>query len=303
VPFSVHKDFLEVVTSMFISLFQLKSLKTIGHRRYTLMSLCGLTLLCGAAPPLLAQTKISSPRSTATAAPVVRLGLLDETKLAQARSDFPTLAARVLPQVIAKRQLALVVTKQGMRFDGAKIPTSDVTGDVLLLLKGWPVTAGALTGEQRAAAKKALDTLDALGVVLKVGNPSYSTYNERLTDTSIVFESSVKGVPDGALKTQLRQAMQSFLDVRTAWDTSIEAIKKGNQLIGMRYEIMRAFVAPGAKLDAASTRQQLAKMEREEAEERDKLQTDSLKPLAATQQKVFNELEAAEKLLPSLPNP
>jgi predicted nicotinamide N-methyase len=44
-------------------------------------------------------------------------------------------------------------------------------------------------------------------------------------------------------------------------------------------------------------------MEREETEERDQLRKDSLKPLATAQQKVFNELEAAEKLLPSLPHP
>lgn len=288
---------------MFISSFQLKALKTIKHRRYTLMSVCGLTLLYGVAPSLLAQPKTLPPRSTATASPAMRLGVLDEAKLAQARSDFPTLAARVLPQVIAKRQLALVVTKQGVRFNGAKIPTSDVTSDVLLLLKGWPVTAGALTGEQREAAKRALDALDALGVVLRIGNPSYSTYNERLTNTSIAFEANVKGVPDGALKTQLRQTMQSFLDVRTGWDTSIEAIRIGNQEIEERYKLTRRLAAIGATLDPIGTRQHLARMEREETEERDQLRKDSLKPLAAAQQKVFNELEAAEKLLPSLPNP
>lgn len=273
------------------SLLQLKPLKAPLPRAHTTRVVLLAGALAGSlTSPAFCQSQV---KPTQAGAPL-RLGVVDEARLSQARSDFPMLAARVLPQVAAKRQLSLVVSKQGMRWNSTRFAASDVTNDVLALLKNWPLTAGALTGEQRMAAQKALASLNALGVVLRVGNPSYTSYNERFVDTSIVFEANVKGVPEGALKTKLTQAIRSFLDLRNAWDKSLEDIKRGHQSIQIRYDTLRSIMGRHTPED------QLTQWTRDEAEEREKVQREALKPLAAAQEKPLQEIVAAEKLLPPL---
>lgn len=267
---------------MSCSLFQLNRLKT--PRK-------GTPLL--ALPLLLAFIAPASVQAQPKAAPVL-MGVVDEEKLAQSRSDFPLLVPKVLPQVAAKRKLTLIVTRQGLKWGQSKVPSVDVTADVLVLLRNLPVTPGALSGEQQAAARRALDALSALDVALRVGNLSYDAYNERLTNTSIAFDAALKGVPEGALKTQLLRAMQSFLDVRTAWDASFEAIKQGDKASEDRRAAMRAIM--GSLLDAHGRQV----IEEGADAERDKVRQEAFKPVRAAQEKPAREVEAADKLLSSL---
>lgn len=254
-------------------------------------------VLSGVVSPAFCQTttpapKAPSPKGTpAQPASAIRIGVFDEAKLLQARSDFPTLSTQVLPQVVAKYKLTFVVTKQGLRWGGSKLPSVDVTTDILTLLQKLPPTPNALTSEQRDAAKRALGTLSDLEVALRVGNPGYDQYNERVVNTSIAFEASMRDVPDGALKTQLLATQQAFLDLRTAWDTALKTMSTGQDAIKAIYEpLVRAAVTLGNEELVAQTKKEMEDL-------LDQKRADAVKDLPAARAKPVRELEASQKLL------
>jgi len=228
-------------------------------------------------------------------APPVLLGVVDEEKLAQSRSDFPMLLPKVLPQVVAGRHLRLVVTRQGWKWGQSQMPSIDVTPDVLLLLLKMPASPGALSGAQYDAARHALDALSALDVALRVGNLSYAAYNERLTNTSIAFDAALKGVPESALRTQLLRAMQSFLDLRTAWDASFEAIKQADKQEDKDIEARDKGLVDF--LGQALYEQQRPELEKGDQAGREQIRQEAFKSVLSAQEKPAHEVEAADKLL------
>jgi len=241
-------------------------------------------------------TLVVSPRAQAQPKPLpkgppVLLGVVDETKLAQSRSDFPSLVTQVLPQVAAKRHLSLVVTRQGWKWGQSKVASVDVTEDAMVLLRNLPLTSGAFSGQQQGAARHALDALSALDVALRVGNLSYAAYNERLTNTSIAFDAALKGVPESALKARLLRAMQSFLDVRTAWDADFETIKRADEAIEAENKGLLGLFGQ------AIYEKQRPQLEKDDEAKREKVRQEAFQLVLTAKEKPPYEVEAADRLL------
>ncbi len=262
---------------MFNSLFQLKSLKPTRQLRSAPAFFGVMALFWGAGKPLHAQPQ-----------PALRVGVVDEAKLAQARSDFPLLAARVVPQVAAKRRLSLVVSQQGLRWAGATATRVDVTAEVLALLQKMPTGANALTGAQAGAARQALAALNGLAVATKIGGLSYTDYGTRLTNASIAFDSAIRKVPQGTLRSQLGKAMQSFLEARRTWDFCLELFEIKSMAMDARFERLRE----------RTTQSERVQLQFQEKDEREKMTQETYKPLFETWSKAASQVEAAEKLMP-----
>lgn len=259
-----------------------------------------------AASPALCQSsspasKATSPKSTsAQQGNAVRIGVFDEAKLLQARSDFPALATRVLPQVVAKYKLTFVVTKQGLRWGGSKLPSVDVTNDVLALLRKIPPsgkTLQTLTAPQQAAAQRAYDALNDLGVALRLSQLNYSQYNERLITATQAFEKNIRGVPTGPLKVQLVRAQRAFLDIATRWNGYNQALinaelREPSIHKEFQRDIARQFERLPNDADEATYRTQ-AEGRRVNAQ----LLAEEKYNIEAAQTTAFRELEAAEKLM------
>lgn len=263
------------------SLFQLNSLKRRGGSVFLLASPVLFSLVAPA--PVQAQPK---------AAPVL-MGVVDEEKLAQSRSDFPLLIPKVLPQVVAKRHLTLVVTRQGLRWGQSKVPSVDVTNDVLVLLNSLPASPGALTGNQYAAAKRIMSALGSLKSVTRLGNFSQEDYQTRLANAYVVYEANLPQVPEGDLKTQLATAMQEFLDSRATWDVCLQSLDLKWKTIDVDIE--------REKLKTPEALQWRIDLSRDTR--RQKAQDEAYAPLYAAWAKAGEEVDAARKLLPASPTP
>ncbi len=265
------------------SLFQLNPLKMSKRRASSTALLLTLPILFTTFTPLPAQAQ---PKAAS-----MLLGVVDEEKLAQSRSDFPLLAAGVLPQVAAKRHLTLVVSKQGLKWGQSKVPSVDVTGDVLALLRDTPAKDGAFTASQQAAAQKAFDALSALGVALRIGNLSYDAYVERLTNTTILFTPAMRQVPEGALKTRLSEAMQAFTDVRTNWDECTVLLKTRDRELDANQNLRRVLL-PASERNSPELLQM-------GADEHAQARREVFRPLKGAQEKPLLLLEIIETMMPA----
>ncbi len=268
---------------MTCSLFQLKPLKALGRNASSTAALLVLPALLTTFTPLPVHAQ---PKP----APVL-LGIVDEEKLAQSRSDFPLLAAKVLPQVAAKRRLTLVVTRRGLKWGQSKLPSVDVTADVLVLLKKAPLTPGALTGAQDAAARRILSALGALKSVTVLGGITQDDFQTRLSNTYVVYDANLPQMPAGALKTQLATAMQGFLESRTTWTNCLGVIDLRMKTIDAQYELK--------KLNTPEALQWMLDMPMKK--EQDKAQEESFRPLLAAWAKAAQDVDAAQKLMPLAP--
>ncbi len=270
---------------MTCSLFQLNPLKASKRSASSTALLLVLPALLTTFTPLPAQAQ---PKAAS-----MLLGVVDEEKLAQSRSDFPLLAARVLPQVAAKRHLTLVVTRRGLKWGQSKVTTVDVTGDVLALLKSLPATPGALTGNQYAAARRILSALGSLKSVTSLGNISQEDYQTRLANAYVVYEANLPQVPKGALQTQLATAMQGFLDSRTTWDTCLQSLDLKWKTIDVEIE--------REKLNTPEPLQWRIDLSRDTR--RQKAQEEAFVSLFAVWAKAGQDVDAAGKLLPAASTP
>lgn len=290
---------------MVCSLFQLNSLKkricpswrhTIGRHLATPMVLPLLFTLV-ASPPVQArpkQTRLKQAYPIAPSkAPPVLLGVVDEEKLAQSRSNFPMLLPKVLPQVIARRHLSLVVTRRGWKWGQSQMPHVDVTPDVLALLQRLPASPGALTGAQYGAVGRTLSALGSLKSVTALGEMARDDYQARLESAYVVYEASLPQVPQGALKAQMGTAMQGFLDARTTWDTC-----------SARLDLMWKTLDAKDELQKLHTPEPLYYLIDLDTEKKKKAaQVEAFGPLFDAWAKTGEEVDAARRLLPSAADP
>lgn len=273
------------------SLFQLNPLKmSLKVSRPTASSTALLLVLPALLTTFTPKSVQAQPKAVPKPAPVL-LGVVDEEKLAQSRSDFPLLATGVLPQVAAKRHLTLVVTRRGLKWGQSKVPNVDVTNDVLVLLKKAPLTLGALTGAQDSAARRILSAVGALKSAITLGGISQDDFQSRLTNIYVVYDANLPLVPTGALKTQLAAAMQGFVDSRTVWSTCVEVIDLKMKTIDAQYELK--------KLNMPEALQWM--LDRPMKQEQDKAQEEGFRPLFAAWAKAGQDVDAAQKLMPSAP--
>lgn len=243
-----------------------------------------------------AATRPSSTRAAATKPtqpPVggMPIGVVDEEKLAAARSDYPMLALRVLPQVAARRKLSLIVTTRGLWWGGdknTKTPRVDVTADVLALLKDVPVTPGALTRAQLGAARRVLDELNALRVVTGMNNVNRTDFNTRLTNTSIVFDASMRQLPTGSLKDQITKAMEGYTHSRNTWEFC-------SQLLTVTSRTLARTQSRELKATNPFVHHQL---KRKHDEEQEKARLEAYQSLFDEWKKVGEEVERANAMMP-----
>ena len=95
-----------------------------------------------------------------------------------------------------------------------KIPMDDVASIVFeteLKLSGAPTRDTLLAVE---AAVKSLRKLGALTVV----KPTFQDYQSRLIDVKIDVEDALAKLPEGNLKTEIKLALDAFIDAENIWD-------------------------------------------------------------------------------------
>jgi len=243
-------------------------------------------------PPVQARPKQGRSKAPSKAAPIL-LGVVDEEKLAQSRSDFLMLLPKVLPQVVVGRHLSLVVTRQGWKWGQSKMPSVDVTPDVLALLQKLPASPGALTGAQYGAAGRILSALGSLKSVTALGEMTRDDYQTRLESAYVLYEANLPQVPEGALKTQMETAMQGFLDARATWDICTAKLDLMWKTLDAKDELQ--------KLHTAEPLYYLIDLDTEKKKKA--AQVEAFGPLFEAWAKTGEEVDAARRLLPSAPDP
>jgi hypothetical protein len=219
------------------------------------------------------------------------VGVVDEERLADARSDFATLAQRVLPQVAARRRLSLIVTTRGLWWGGAKTPRVDVTTDVLALLKNMPVTPGALSGAQLGAARRVLDELNALRVVTSMDSVNRTDFDTRLWNASIVFDAAMRQMPAGPLKVQFTKAMEGYTHSRNTREACGEVLIATGRVLALTQSMELKTTNP-------FVHHQLRRKHNAEQEE---ARLEAYKPLFDEWKKVGEEVERANTMIAQMP--
>jgi len=154
------------------------------------------------------------------------LGLVDDIALAKARSDFPVLAPRVLPQIAAQKKLAGIVFKSGIAWSGNGLHWMDVTADVLAKLRSFPVQAAKMplmSAAQKQASEKAILALTQLKAATSIG-VSFEDFSARLINAQATVETSLAVLPDGALHAAIDQTMQTYNSSLGTW-RDIQSLK------------------------------------------------------------------------------
>ena len=107
------------------------------------LSVLVATMLFALILPGLAQTKVSAqvrkkgilPSSPSSATPaIIVIGIIDNARLGKVRADYPSFENRVIPDITKSKHLSAVITKDGLLFGKAELPTVDITDDVILAL-------------------------------------------------------------------------------------------------------------------------------------------------------------------------
>ena len=175
-------------------------------------------------------------KSAAPTTPVIRavIGIVDDTKLAAVRNDYPALASQVLPQIATAKNLKIVIRKTGVMWISPVTQTLDITDLVLARLKtlapsrtstarrnSTVSTDAQLSESQRASANQALKALRKLETATEVGL-NRASYGERLIDTKTDVQENLRALPEGELRKEIGLAMEAYADARTAWDRTLE---------------------------------------------------------------------------------
>lgn len=88
----------------------------------------------------------------------------------------------------------------------------------------------------RAAAEAALKTLRRMGSAVEVGL-TLSEYNSRLIDLKADVDENLSQIPDGELKTEIRLAVEAYVDAQNGWkemgrhDTLYPDLEPGRSLM------------------------------------------------------------------------
>jgi hypothetical protein len=88
----------------------------------------------------------------------------------------------------------------------------------------------------RAAAEAALKTLRRMGSAVEVGL-TLSEYNTRLIDLKADVDENLSQIPDGELKTEIRLAVEAYVDAQNGWkemgrhDTLYPDLEPGRSLM------------------------------------------------------------------------
>ncbi len=98
---------------------------------------------------------------------------------------------------------------------------------LLALIFSWAISSASwaakpqkLTNPQKRAAREAVRALrklhDSLGVA-----QTYNQYSNRVVDTAALVRNRQRGIPAGAVKTNLTKAIGAYDDARTIWKTAL----------------------------------------------------------------------------------
>lgn len=216
------------------------------------------------------------------------LGLVDDIALAKARSDFPVLARRVLPQIAAQKKLAGIVFKSGIAWSGPRLNWIDVTADVLAKLRSFPVQASKvpLNAAQKEASDKAILALTQLKSATSIG-VSFDDFSSRLINAQATVETSLSVLPNGALHDAIDQTLQTYAGSLSTW-RDVQTLKPlQDRLVQLKRDAAdRAPMTSGEKLQLEFARQH----EDEEREQK------SLQPLYAKWNEAATQLAEAVRL-------